>query len=792
MRVTADMFIDAMGGISQQLITEAASGSRQIKEGIITRISTVAAAVVLVCSAVILSVFLSGRGGPATPAVSDRDPDVTEDTWVPSEGFHTTSGMIGDVEISVRWQESVPEDGTPSYHHSVKKLGDSDKWEIYDADAGNYTIIAEVKEGGHRGFYLFDLKTGKYDDRIMGVLDAVGVDAYRETLHHYSCKYMWFVTVSDSWDKMLVHRLDEITEDNYNPYKTYYVEFRDGKREVTELLQVPEIYAAFSEYTKEYPYIVCRGWFDSDAVNKVTMEIELHDSLRSVKREEADAFVRLKYDPSDGSVTVLKSEDLWIGADECDFVADGVPFTVMWYDTDIFTTMWRVRTTSDAEVELISGSSFEGKCLVRINQKRYYFCYPGLGVAAEADPNTNYCRTVATVDGVEITFDWKCENKLTVKAYAEGHEINISRGRNEAVHYSILVSVDGGLYSRVHLLTGTVDEFMNDYVRERGIRNDGLQIKGWLQSYEDTEFLALGYPDEKIAGKFNLVGFWAYDFKYEKIIEANRDPMPYSLIMANGYPVFWTELPGGGVDKVCTVYNMVSLESAAYDYTVDTLSNDPFAIMVKRVISAYLLDIRTGECVDYANMVKGSFEEWLNITVSYVELDGAVLSAEIVNDGGRWCDRCSVAKIYQDKKRVWIDVLNGTFLDPYMLDLKTGGMRDILAPLREDVLRGSYEYSMADDKGWMTVVSSAGAVASILNINTDEYVVLSDVEAIAEFAKKAEETCGEIIYYCSFVYGEKVTVYLYSDNGNRLVGQFEYDIKTDAAVLLFDGISEQN
>ena len=110
MKITTGDMMDAMGGISQQLITEAAAGSREIRERMLLRITMTAASFVLMCAVVSLSVFAAmvNHYLNMIPKVDNNGP---EDIIPPGEDYFETDPLPGTDEMTDH--DIVPDTAAP-------------------------------------------------------------------------------------------------------------------------------------------------------------------------------------------------------------------------------------------------------------------------------------------------------------------------------------------------------------------------------------------------------------------------------------------------------------------------------------------------------------------------------------------------------------------------------------------------------------------------------------------------------------------------------------------------------
>ena len=394
---------------SQQLITEAAAGSREIRENFLMRISTIAASVVLFFAAGVFALVLAQGGGihshPGTqPGETDEKspPEIWEnyipapalpvEEWTPKDGYHVTRGQIGDIEIAVSWYESLDANGYGSVGHEKVETPDSDIWEIYEGSL-YYSVTVEVLSGEYQGFYLFDLRFGKVWGGVDHVLRAVGIDPYNSCPNAYSRKYMWSLTASDTWEKALVLRFDEISEDEPVPYKLYCVDMANERPGVVGFSELPEVTAACGGLSDEYPYTTYEGRFTDDG--NVLVTATMHDSVRSVMQFFPDASIRFKYSPADGSVTVLETYDYWAGdsINRETVTVDGVTVEVLWEPNDIGGVNVRLITPPGSGIELISyPDAFKFRMLLLTGSGRLVYCYPKTGEVvdflAEEKPKT--------------------------------------------------------------------------------------------------------------------------------------------------------------------------------------------------------------------------------------------------------------------------------------------------------------------------------------------------------------------------------------------------------------------
>lgn len=170
MRLTAENVIDAMGGISQQLITEAMKDSRAIKERLMMRMMTAAASLVLVVAAGIFAVMYA-RGGAMQPG--DTSPWGTEtgaDTCPGTIYTHTTTATLDGTEIVIEWEEDggeiISATLTSDGGHTVKfadTQGVFYEKMLLCVDEGDDDYVS-----GGCFYVLCDLRTGEIDDFMRG------------------------------------------------------------------------------------------------------------------------------------------------------------------------------------------------------------------------------------------------------------------------------------------------------------------------------------------------------------------------------------------------------------------------------------------------------------------------------------------------------------------------------------------------------------------------------------------------------------------------------------------------
>lgn len=192
MKITPEDIRDAMGGISEQLITEAAAGSREIKERNRMKLISTIASVVLV-SAVALSTAAALRQPAAdSPAeTTDEETTAAPEYRVPEETFTVTANIDGyDIQISrtiqageIRRVEIAPADGI-----SVN-LADT-CGQFYDK------MILEVEKRSDDSYEKFcvecDITTGEVND--------------------FMRKHSYFdIESDDSWQIMLSRGIQPLT-----------------------------------------------------------------------------------------------------------------------------------------------------------------------------------------------------------------------------------------------------------------------------------------------------------------------------------------------------------------------------------------------------------------------------------------------------------------------------------------------------------------------------------------------------------------------------------------------------
>lgn len=180
MKVNFDTMMNAMSGISDRLITEAAPGSEELKNSAVRRITTAAATFVIICAGVVLALFSSGKIGVGPPIAGDTGADVFD---TGSESTETVNAVIDESIFRITHIADAQSGAITSVSVDAP---DGYTAEFSDTQ-GQYfeKMLLEITHGDEDFCVVCDIKTGEVDDfmRVGTHYSAAWMDADLEWNH---------------------------------------------------------------------------------------------------------------------------------------------------------------------------------------------------------------------------------------------------------------------------------------------------------------------------------------------------------------------------------------------------------------------------------------------------------------------------------------------------------------------------------------------------------------------------------------------------------------------------------
>ncbi len=190
MKITSDKIVEAMGGISDRLISEAAPGSGEIRGGFVRRITTTAAALVLISLAAVFAIMYTKTSGQISPtpgntgatstetettsAAKDTantdgsDTDVIGEPTKPSVTSFTFGSFYDDHDTGadITWERG--EDGKVKIL-DIKALGGAESCSVlYSETVGTKVPLLIVDDSGTGKYYICDLEDGSGEKVFSG------------------------------------------------------------------------------------------------------------------------------------------------------------------------------------------------------------------------------------------------------------------------------------------------------------------------------------------------------------------------------------------------------------------------------------------------------------------------------------------------------------------------------------------------------------------------------------------------------------------------------------------------
>lgn len=265
MKITSDKIVEAMGGISDRLISEASPGSGEIRGGFVRRITTTAAALVLISLAAVFAIMYTKTSGTVSPTPGNTGAEATEttaantddtvDAGVTEKGtttFKVTGdfyGGAGERTVDISWERT-----------GEKYVVTGTGW----LDAA--VIFPETETGSvllrfNNNYFVCDLKTGAVND-FLSDLPAAGNGIRRYVVNDGSS--VFFVACRAAEKNELYYEPIAVTAFDSRTSEILHIgsDIPDGCR-ISELSGVPE--------TEGYCFAWVPGETDADEVMTLDM-----------------------------------------------------------------------------------------------------------------------------------------------------------------------------------------------------------------------------------------------------------------------------------------------------------------------------------------------------------------------------------------------------------------------------------------------------------------------------------------------------------------------------------------
>ena len=606
MKLTTGDIMDAMGGISEQFLSEAAEGSRQIKERIWLRFSAIAASFVMICAAVSLSVFMMHKGGGITPAGSR--PGITDGSAYTDAAETDDDPIEPGTEVARTYVidgESVTLEWT--YDPSLAREQNNCKLTAGDAEIGGY-IYADAYYGNGeydgRLYVLLNVRGGQYyalvdigtgggklidfladapewtsvrhegsrallqGDYLGLVSDVpiVGVDAVKSSMQEPNLIVIYdegaggYVYVYDvkhgGLTELIKGRIAdgescEVMVSRYGyVHALAVVPADDGAHAGASMVKKRFLYdyVGFQQETNRGPFEEYTEYEDGTVYTAVIGILSSIDGYGSIPE------TRIIWEEKDGAVTELLdvycrwgSAATWIVNADCEPDPEG---TLLYLSYDfgdyILDYTYDTRTGKVTEVE------------------------PG----TETDTGLTGHSTTVWIDETKVTIDWSEDTDGTVfyaSVEAEGgYRVEFADTQGKYYETMLLeVSGDGmtHFYVTCNLRTGETYDFMRkmDYFNDiaadgtllwQDFASDGA-VNYWRYDNSGVYFISVGFPHDDVneTGSGEVRAIFAFDYNTAELTWVLTDPRTYLwLEPKNG--AGWSSVGDGGDFFVTAIYDV--------------------------------------------------------------------------------------------------------------------------------------------------------------------------------------------------------------------------------------------